>query len=229
MPQPSYTSDSNWTRQPGAVSGIDGSKVFYEIPYRGAESKSAAFRAQWKRGDQCPVPGFSHLYLIQGPTITDEAGGAASCVLRFEGPDISGEFGEPDVVIVAYHDEPRTVQIYADPSDPSGSAEYAGDHTANYRYNAHIAIASYVKNSRDTTPDSLTGENELPALDGLTIKESGGAKAPKAEDVAKGWFKIVENSGFISVTDQGDGSWSHECYHEKIYEEVPWTVNRPNV
>lgn len=228
MPQPSFTSDSNWTRQPGAVSGIDGSKVFYEIPYRGAEEKSAAFRGQWKKGDQCPVPGFEHLYLIQGPTITDEAGGAASAVLRFEGPDISGEFGEPEPVVVTYHNEPRTVQIYADPTDPTYVTDHTFNHTANYRYNAHVAVASYTKGSRDTTPDALTGENELPPLEGLKAKESGGASAPEADAVAAGWFREVENSGFLSVTDQGDGNWSHEAYHEKIYEEIPWTIDREN-
>lgn len=217
MPTPNYsagTTAAAWTRQSGAVHGIEGTKVFFDVPYRGREDHAGAFRETWKKGAQCDIAGFTHLFLKEGPIITDEPGGLASCTLRFEGTDINGEFGETEPTVTRYYNEARTFEAYAE-------GRRVPVQLGVYRYNASVAVVSYTDTSKQSEAQHSPSLDDPP---GPTTLESGARDAISGERMLAetGYWRVISNSGFLDITDNGDGTFSHEEYHERILEGV-WT------
>ena len=222
MPAPEYIGDTTWTRDPGAASGITGTTVFYDIPYSGElGAEATAFRAAWPKGSPCPIAGFTQLRLVSGPTIQELEGGKGTSTLRFEGVDTSGDFGDPDPVVTAFHWDPVEIELY----EP-------GTWACRYSYKKSVAVVTYTRTSKAGSPGSAPSL-DTPVMDrkvydyyvedGLENEKGATQSAPQASAISgPGSLYTVDTvSRFNRITDLGTGIFEHEEWHERILEAPP--------
>lgn len=209
MPTPQYIGDTDWTRQPGSVEGVKDGLYYIDVPFRGSLFKANAFRNNWRRGDACDLPGLAHLKLVENPEITDEAGGAASTILRFEGEDISGGSGgdDTDGIEEKWYAERRNMTwhqpayIY-----PLGETIYV--------YNAKIHTATYTDDVRRTTT-KVTPVLEDP--DYVTTLKQPTFFIP-FDQLQLGTDYVVETKSVLtSVVRRSSGAYVHTEWHERIF------------
>ena len=210
---------TNWHQAPGAVSGIQGTTVFYEIPYEGDLSLADTFRASWPKGSACPIAGFTQLLLVDGPTINEGVGNKGTSTLRFEGVDVNGDFGDVDPTVTVYHWDPLEIELYG-----------TGAWKARYAFKKSVAVKTYTQTSQQSSPGSVPSGLDNPALDAKTYDyylanpnndEGAVQEAPKAADVpTTGFYVVTTVSRFNRITDLGTGIFEHEEWHEKTLEPI---------
>lgn len=213
MPSPQYLGNTSWQRQSGAVSGASDGIVRYDVPYRGALGTPAAmFRQAWKKGASCPIPNYDHLKLVQGPEITEDGGGAGAAVLRFEGADITGDFGQPDGEDEEkWYAERRSVTI----NNPA----YLDNLGATvYLFNAKIQTVTYIEDSRREEPKTTPN---LKDPDWVGI-ERGPTFPLAVTDLVEGEdYDIEETTTLMSVSKRSDGAYIHTEWHDRAFVATP--------
>jgi hypothetical protein len=209
MPAPQYIGNTSWSRQPGATSGIDDGRAFYEIPYAGKLVDAPAFRVAWRRGTACPIVGWEHLFLLQGPTITEEEGGKCTATLRFEGPDINGEFGEDNDETVWYA-ERRSIELPL----PAYQTDGVG---TTYLFNAQIAVVTY---SQDSRPTTVGRAPTLEDPEWVGIERGPVFPIPVASLVEGEDYKVTTSSALLEIVKTSDNSYNVREWHEKIFTAV---------
>lgn len=217
MPAPDFIGNSSWTRQPGATLGIEGDNlVVYSIPYAGKMADADNFRAQWAKGNACPVSGWTHLTLENAPAITDGEGDKGSATLRFIGPDVSGDFGEADPELREYHTDRQSVELESS-TVQADNGPWAG----LYAFDKSYVIVSKIKTAKQSAPGATPSNLDDPVLLNLEKNNPNGevldGTAPAAKDIPNDGtvYKVKTQKSFLRQLDNGNGAWHIEELHEK--------------
>ena len=197
-----YAGATAWTLQAEQQSGItDDGKVFQEITYLGNKNLRASFRNSWVKGDACPIAGREHLTLVTSPTIT-EGRAMAWATLRFEGADVTGEFGDHSDTL---HKEDQAEEVNL--QSPNGLK-------GTYEYYAPVVVRTYTSDTERSEPKSPPSMSDpIPlrkvAGDGLGAEALVAANTPDSP-----LWEVVTISKFVSI-DYDGSAWVHEEFHTK--------------
>lgn len=187
--------------------------VFFDIPYTGQTTAKEAFRSTWTEGSACPEPGWSHLSLIEIPVIRELDGSRSTATLRFEGPDINGEFGEEE------YSERYSLQR----EDVQLNSTTDKDAVGTYAYDSPFAVFEYVSATKRTTAKFSPSLDDPIPLKLVSYEDK--TKAATADQIIDDntnsqVYEVVTISGFSDISrDSRNGAWRHTEFHQKILEQ----------
>ena len=212
MPAPTFAGDTDWGQVLGKRSGINNGIVFYELPYEGRQATADNFRSSWTRGTACPVPGFDHLKLVNAPEINEIGAGKAQALLRFEGADLNGNFGEAEERIENLHWQRRSV-TFTDTTAEMGTV---------YLYDVAVITVTYTRDSRRSEPYAAPSGLGDPIFRGIERRGVGLFNEIKeVDELVEGTdYKVTTTSSLKSVIERAPGAYFHTEVHERIAEQI---------